>query len=163
MKTPTLRRAVVVTAAVTATLGGGIAVAAWTSSSSGTATAKAGTAAAPTTGTIDGSAITNGLLYPGGPAGTVKLLVNNPNPYPVVVTRVAAAGTGAPTGSGGSGTCTTTGVTFTTQNPVSQNAVPANGSATITLASSVNMLASSDDGCQGATFSIPVTVTVVSG
>ncbi|HKN56443.1 MAG TPA: hypothetical protein VJX66_28390 [Amycolatopsis sp.] len=162
MKTPTLRRAVVVTAAVTATLGGGIAVAAWTSSGSGTATAKAGTAAAPTTGTIDGSAITTGLLYPGGPLGTVKLLVNNPNPYPVVVTRVAA-GTGAPTGSGGSGTCTQNGVAFNTQNPVSGNAVPANGNATITLTSSVNMSAASDDGCQGATFSIPVTVTVVSG
>jgi hypothetical protein len=162
MKTPTLRRAVVVTAAVTATLGGGIAVAAWTSSGSGTATAKAGTASAPTTGTVAGSAITTGLLYPGGPAGTVKLLVNNPNPYSVLVTGVAA-GTGAPTGSGGSGTCTTTGVIFTSQNPSSGNSVPANGSTTLTLPGAVNMSTQSDDGCQGATFSIPVTVTVVSG
>jgi hypothetical protein len=158
MKNPTLRRVLVVTAVVGATLGGGIAVAAWTSSGSGAATAKAGTAAAPTTGTVDASAITTGLLYPGG-TGTAKLLVTNPNPYPVVVTRVAA-GTGAPTGSGGIGTCTTTGVTWREQTP--GTAVPTGGSTTLTLSDAVAMASTVDDGCQGAAFSIPVTVTVAS-
>lgn len=159
MNSPTLRRAVVVTAVVGATLGGGIAVAAWTSSGSGSATAKAGTATAPTTGAVDASAITAGLLYPGG-TGTAKLLVTNPNPYPVTVTRVAA-GTGAPTGSGGIGTCTTTGVSWRAdQTP--GTAIAAGGSATLTLPGAVAMDAGADDGCQGAAFSIPVVVTVAS-
>ncbi|WP_206786003.1 hypothetical protein [Amycolatopsis sp. MtRt-6] len=161
MKNPTLRRVLVVTTVVGATLGGGIAVAAWTSSGSGAANAKAGTAAAPATGTVAASAFSSGLLYPGGPAGDAKLLVHNPNPYPVVVTRVAA-GTGAPTGSGGTGTCTTTGVTWTPQQPAAGNAVPAGGSATLTLPGAVSMGTASDDGCQGALITIPVTVTVES-
>ncbi|HEY3464763.1 MAG TPA: hypothetical protein VGL47_06495 [Amycolatopsis sp.] len=158
MNNPTLRRVLVVTTVVGATLGGGIAVAAWTSSGSGTATAKAGTATAPTTGTVDASAITTGLLYPGA-LGTAKLLVNNPNPYPVVVTRVAA-GTGAPTGSGGIGPCTATGISWRDQTP--QTPVAAGGNATITLPDAVAMASTVDDGCQGAVFSIPVTVTVAS-
>jgi len=159
MKNPTLRRVLVVTTVVGATLGGGIAVAAWTSSGSGAANAKAGTAAAPTTGTVNASAFTSGLLYPGGPAGDAKVLVNNPNPYPVKVTTIVANGT--PTGSGGTGTCTTTGVTWSSQSP--NASVPAGGNATLTLAGAVSMSTASEDGCQGALFAIPVTVTVVSG
>lgn len=161
MKNPTLRRVLVVTTVVGATLGGGIAVAAWTSSGTGAATAKAGTATAPTTTAVAASAFTSGLLYPGGPAGTAKVLVNNPNPYPVVVTKVLA-GSGTPTGSGGTGTCTQTGVSWVDQTPQSGNSVPANGSATLTLPGAVSMGATSDDGCQGALFSIPVVVTVSS-
>lgn len=161
MKNPTLRRVLVVTTVVGATLGGGIAVAAWTSSGSGTAGAKAGTASAPTTTAVPASAFASGLLYPGGPAGDAKIQVNNPNPYPVKITAITANGT--PTGSGGSGTCTTTGVSWTAQSPTSGNSVPANGSATLSLSGAVSMSATSDDGCQGALFAIPVTVTVVSG
>ncbi|MEQ0560158.1 hypothetical protein ABJI51_13805 [Amycolatopsis sp. NEAU-NG30] len=159
MNNPTVRRVLVVTTVVGATLGGGIAVAAWTSTGSGTAGAKAGTAAAPATGTVDASALTTGLLYPGG-TGDAKLLVHNPNPYPVAVTRVAA-GTGAPTGSGGAGTCTATGVSWILQTPPA-NTVPAGGTATLTLPGAVAMSTSSDDGCQGAVFTVPVTVTVSS-
>ncbi|MEV6446668.1 hypothetical protein [Amycolatopsis sp. NPDC051716] len=161
MKNPTLRRVLVVTTVVGATLGGGIAVAAWTSSGSGAANAKAGTAAAPTTGTVAASAFTTGLLYPGSAAGDAKILVNNPNPYPIKVTGIVANGT--PTGSGGTGACTTTGVGWNAQSPTTGNSVPANGSATLSLPSAVTMSTASEDGCQGALFAIPVTVTVVSG
>ncbi|SEC90006.1 hypothetical protein SAMN04489727_5514 [Amycolatopsis tolypomycina] len=159
MKNPTLRRVLVVTTVVGATLGGGIAVAAWTSSGSGAANAKAGTASAPTTGTVAASAFSNGLLFPGGPAGEAKILVQNPNPYPVKVSTIVANGT--PTASGGTGTCTTTGVTWTAQSPNAP--VPAGGSATLTLSGAVSMSTAAEDGCQGALFAIPVTVTVVSG
>ncbi|MBE8525721.1 hypothetical protein ILP97_51010 [Amycolatopsis sp. H6(2020)] len=159
MKNPTLRRVLVVTTVVGATLGGGIAVAAWTSSGSGAANAKAGTAAAPTTGAVAGSAFTTGLLYPGGPAGDAKILVTNPNPYPVKVSTIVANGT--PTGSGGTGTCTTTGVGWISQSPNAP--VPAGGSVTVGLPGAVTMSTASEDGCQGALFAIPVTVTVVSG
>ncbi|MDS0139492.1 MULTISPECIES: hypothetical protein [unclassified Amycolatopsis] len=159
MKNPTLRRVLVVTTVVGATLGGGIAVAAWTSSGSGAANAKAGTAAAPTTGTVPASALTTGPLYPGGPVGDAKILVGNPNPYPVKVSTIVANGT--PTGANGTGTCTTTGVSWTAQSPNAP--VPAGGSTTLTLTGAVSMITASDDGCQGAVFTIPVTVTVVSG
>lgn len=156
------RHAVVIAATITVTMSGGIAVAAWTSSGDGEATAKAGTATAPTTGAVPGSALTEGLLYPDGPAGTAKILVHNPNPYPVKVTTVSAAAT-APTASGGIGTCATTGVTWNNRTLSSGNAVPANGSATLTLPGAVSMSGVSETGCQGAVFTIPVTVTVVSG
>ncbi len=161
MKNPTLRRVLVVTTVVGATLGGGIAVAAWTSSGSGAANAKAGTASAPTTTALTAAAFTSNLLYPGGPAGDAKITVNNPNPYPVKVSSIVANGT--PTGSGGTGTCTTTGVSWTAQTPTTGNSVPANGSTTLALAGAVQMTTASEDGCQGALFAIPVTVTVVSG
>ena len=159
MMKPTVRRVVVVTAVVTATMGGGIAIAAWTSSGTGTAGAKAGTAAAPTTSIADVTALTP-LLYPGA-TGPARIVVNNPNPYPVKVVSVTGTGTGTATGTGGIGTCTTTGITWNTQTPTA-NPIPANGSATLTLPTAVTMATTVDDGCQGATFSIPVQVTVAS-
>ena len=75
---------------------------------------------------------------------------------------VGAAAT-APTASGGVGDCVTTGVTWNNRTLSSGNAVPANGSATLTLPGAVSMNNVSETGCQGAVFTIPVTVTVVSG
>jgi hypothetical protein len=141
--------------------GTGVAWAAWSSTGTGSATAIAGTALAPTTTAVSGAAITTGLLYPGGPAGDVVLTVNNPNPYPVVVTQVA--GGGAVTAGGGLGTCSTTGVGFTNQNPSSDNVVAANGSATLTLTGAATMSTASETGCQSAVFTIPVAVTIASG
>ena len=136
-------------------LAAGTAVAYWVTGS-GTATAQAGTAQSPTTSTV---AVTSGLLLPGG-TGDVYLKVNNPNGYPVRVTAVT--GNGTVTASGGTGTCTTTAVTFTNQAPASNNTIAANSSATFTYAGAVAMGTNPDQGCQGAVFSIPVTVTVSS-
>ena len=156
-----LRAAVVtLSTAIAVIFGGSFAVAAWTSTGSGTATGKAGSALNPTTTVVAGSAITSGLLYP-GLSGDVKITVNNPNPYPVRVTNIN--GTGAVTASGGTGTCTTTGVTFTNTTLSSGNAIAANASATFTLTDAANMSTSSQDGCQNAVFTIPVLVTVASG
>lgn len=149
----------VVSATSLALVGGGVAVAAWTSSGDGTTTAKAGTASAPTTSTVEGSAITTGLLYPGGAAGDAKITVNNPNPYPVKVSSVTQHGT--VTADGGTGTCTATGVSLGDQTP--NTSIGANDSATFTLSNAATMSTESQDGCQGAVFTIPVTVTVVSG
>lgn len=126
--------------------------AAWTTNGTGTASAQAGTSSALTTSV---AAVTTGLLYPNGPAGDVKITVNNPNPYPVTITQVT--GTGTVTATGGTGSCTVTGVSFTTQN--GSFAVPANGSATFTFAGAATMSNLSQDGCQGAAFAIGVTLT----
>ena len=154
----TTRVGVVGALVLVALLGGGVAFAAWSSTGSGNSTAKAATALAPTTSTVSGSALTTGLLYPTG-TGNAVFVVNNPNPYAVKVLAVAANGT--VTAAGGSGTCTTTGVTLSSAAPAT--AVAANGSATVTLAGAAVMSNASDNGCQGATFTIPVTVTIESG
>ncbi|WP_370963028.1 hypothetical protein [Amycolatopsis sp. cg9] len=154
MNNPTLRRVLVVTAVVGATLGGGIAVAAWTSSGAGTAGAKAGTASAPSTGTVDAAALTTGLLYP-GTSGTALIRITNPNPYGVKVSGVTANGTPTATGS-----CPGSAVTWIAQQP--NSVLAAGATATLTLTTAVSMASSADDSCQGAVFTIPVTVTVVS-
>ncbi len=153
-----LRRAGVVGTLATAAVAvvAGTAAAYWVTTGSGTATAQAGTAQNPTTTAV---AVSSGLLVPGG-TGDVYLKVNNPNGYTVRVTAVTGSGT--ITASGGTGTCTTTAVTFTNQAPTSSNTIAANGSATFTYTGAVAMGANPDQGCQGATFTIPVTVTISS-
>jgi hypothetical protein len=141
----------------------GLVFAAWTTNGTGSGYAKAGTAQALST--VDVSASTTATLYPGGPAGDVTIRVSNPNTYPVTVTGVAAAG--AITPDAGHATCTTTGVTFTDQTGLTI-AVPAksgavNGEASATLTGAANMSNASVNGCQGATFTIPVTLSGASG
>ncbi|WP_433800082.1 hypothetical protein [Actinomycetospora sp. CA-084318] len=150
---------VVVLALLAAALGAaGVAVAAWFASGSGTPGLDGRTALAPTTAAVAGSAVTTGLLTPGS-SGTAVLSVTNPNPYRVRIATVAPAG--AATASGGVGACATTGVALAAQSPAGVTLAPA-ASTTLTLAGAVSMSTVSETGCQGATFSIPVTVTVVS-
>lgn len=136
-----------------AMLAGSIAFAAWTATGSGSGYAKATSAQALTT--VDASASTTATLYPGA-TGDVLLSIENPNPYPVTVTDVVSVGaidsdtTAACDGS--------TGVTFSDQTGLALN-VPAAADATFTLSGSVEMDNSSHTSCQGAVFTIPVTLT----
>jgi hypothetical protein len=83
--------------------------------------------------------------------------LTNPNTVSVQVVGVTANGT--ITADAGHAGCTTTGVTFTP--PSNPNiTVPASGSALVHLAAAASMSTASVSGCQGATFGIPVTVTV---
>jgi hypothetical protein len=132
----------------------GLAYAAWTASGTGSGYAKAGAATALTTNDV--SATTVGDLYP-GTSGNVKVSINNPNPYPVQVTSITN-GTGSITATGGIGTCTTTGVTFANQTGLTIN-IPANGTTAATLSNAASMSNASENGCQGATFTIPVSLS----
>lgn len=136
-----------------AMLAGSIAFAAWTATGSGSGYAKATSAQALTT--VDVSATTTATLYPGA-TGNVQLRIANPNPYPVTVTGVS--GNGAIDSSAPAACDNSTGVTFTNQTGLSIN-VPANGTADATLTGSVQMSNASDNACQGATFTIPVTLS----
>ncbi len=129
------------------------AFAAWTVGGGGTGTATATSAQNLTTSV----ATTTAALYPGLTGSNLYLTVNNPNPFAVTITSVNA--NGAATADAGHPTCVTTGVTYTT-TAVSQ-VVPASGSASFTVPS-VAMSNASDNGCQGATFTVPVTFTASS-
>jgi D-arabinose 1-dehydrogenase-like Zn-dependent alcohol dehydrogenase len=63
---------------------------------------------------------------------------------------------------GGHAGCTTTGVTFTNQTGFSST-IGASGTTLVHLPNAASMDATSSSGCQGATFSIPVSITAHKG
>lgn len=135
--------------------------AAWTSNGTGSATTKAGSSEALST--LDASASTSATLYP-GVDGDVTLRISNPNPFPIRVTGVSLNGTNAniEPDSGHAG-CSPTGVSFNNKTGLTID-VPGksggtNGTATATLNGAASMSNASVNACQGATFTIPVTLT----
>ena len=149
----TRKRVIAIGVAVAALAAAGLVYAAWTTSGSGSGYAEAGTA--QDLSTVDVSASTTPTLYPGA-NGDVLIQIQNPNPYPVRVTAIA--GNGAITADAGHPGCVTTGVSFTDQTGLTID-IAANSSATRTLTGAASMTNASDNGCQGATFTIPVTLT----
>lgn len=131
----------------------GLAYAAWTSSGTGAGYAKASNAQALTT--VDVSASTTATLYPGA-NGDVTIEIDNPNPYPVRVTSIS--GNGAITADGGHPGCVTTGVSFADQTGLTID-VAANDSTQTTLNGAASMSNASDNGCQGAVFTVPVSLS----
>ena len=148
-----LRRKLTLLGAVMALfLLGSVVFAAWLVTGNGNGAAQATTAAnlivTPGTTTAD--------LYP-GTTGAVRVNVNNPNPFGVTITSIAANGAVTTTAPG----CTTTGVTFTAPTTTGQ-VIAAGATATLTLPNAASMSNASDNACQGATFSVPVTVSASS-
>ena len=133
----------------------GLVYAAWTTNGSGSGIARAGTA--QDLSTVDVTAATTGDLYPNG-NGTVMLQIHNPNPYPVTITDVTA-GPGDVTASGGIGTCVVTGVSFNDQQELSIQVPPNGDSDPIELQNAAHMSNESENGCQGAEFTIPVVLS----
>jgi hypothetical protein len=138
-----------------------VAFAAWTATGSGSGYTQATTA--QTLSTVDVAASTSAQLYPGG-TGDVKIRISNPNPYPVLVTGVSGSGLPAGITSDQVG-CTgaNTGLVYTDQTgltisvPAAVGVTPGEASATLTGA--VAMTNASVNACQGATFTIPVTLS----
>jgi hypothetical protein len=149
----TLTRVVAGTLTTGVILTAGIAFAAWTAGGSGNGYAKAGTVGALTT--VDASASTTAQLYPGG-TGDVVIKVVNPNAFPVTVTGVS--GNGTITSDAGAGCNSSTGVTFTDTTGLTEVAA-ASATTTITLTNKAAMSSASANACQGAVFTIPVTLT----
>ena len=147
------RKMAVLALGATAVLGASVAFAAWIVGGGGTGTATATSSVNLTTSV----ATTTAALYPGITGASLYLTVNNPNPFAVAITSVNA--NGAATAGAGHPGCVTTGVSYAT-TAVTQT-VPASGSLSFTVPS-VSMTNASDTGCQGATFTIPVTFTAAS-
>ena len=149
------RRLIALGTSILALAAVGLVYAAWTTNGSGSGYAAAGQATNLSTNVA--STATAAKLYP-GTNGDVAINIVNANPYPVTVTVTAVTlnGTNASiTAAGGIGTCSTTGVSFTNQTGLNIS-VPANGSTQTNLPNAVSMSNASENGCQNATFTIPV-------
>jgi hypothetical protein len=94
-------------------------------------------------------------LFPGG-TGDVIVKVHNPNGYKIQVTSVT--GNGAVAADSGHSGCTTTGVTFTDQSALTAD-VAAGADTTLTFIGAAAMSNASLNACQGATFTIPVSLS----
>ena len=132
-------------------LGGGIAGALWAASGSGSGEANAVTAQIVTVSAATGAAD----LYPGFTGGDVFFTVTNTNPYSVMFSSMAV---GAVTSSDPAG-CPSSNVSVASATGLTL-AVAANAtSATQSIADVVTMVAGAPDACQGATFTIALTLS----
>jgi hypothetical protein len=149
------RRILLVLTAIIVSIGNGVAYAYFTASASahGTGQASTGTMATVTLAATAGTP--SSTLLPNGLSANVSLEVTNPNSYPVTLYSVTGSGTIT-----GSGSCSPGGtVIFANQTGLS---VPIAASTTtqVQLTNAASMTTGAPSGCQGATFSIPVTIVV---
>ena len=150
------KRFLIVAALAAATVAVGVGYAAWSIGGSGSGYAKATSASALTL--ADATAFTSAALYPGA-TGDLKLRVTNSNSFPVRITAASANGT--VTSDKGAACDASTGVSFANQSGLALD-VGAGATATVTVPSSVSMSNLSDTSCQGAVFTVPVSVAAVS-
>jgi hypothetical protein len=135
----------------------GIAFAAWTATGTGNGYAKAKTAVDLSTVAVTPAA----TLYPGA-TGNALISIVNPNDYQIQVTDITGNGAIVTSSPNVPACDASTGVTFTNQTGQTLN-VPAHSAGTLfTLTGAVSMDNSSVDACQGATFTIPVSLAGVS-
>jgi len=150
-------RLTVALALVAAVIAGGVTFGSWAvGSDPGNGYAKATSSQNLTLS--DASGATVAQLYPGG-NGDVKVKITNPNLFAVTVTSVKGAG--AITSDKGAACDASTGVTYTDQSSLSLG-LAAGATSTFTLVGAAHMSDASDTSCQGAVFTIPVTLTATS-
>jgi hypothetical protein len=134
---------------------GGLAWAYWRMSGSATTTVRAGSAV-QLRGT--GSPFPQTFLYPGG-AADLKVTIQNDNPFPVVVRQITLSPDGvvadSPHASAG---CRNTGVTLSPPPNLFSWNVDKNSSRSFVFTRGVRMTNASDSACQGATFTLPLTL-----
>jgi hypothetical protein len=138
---------------VTAVALGGAAMALWTSSGSGSATA--GSVAIESSTIAPGA--NGGDLYPGA-TKTITVTVDNPNPYAVNLLKITGVNAADQTGCAGSNVSVATlgngtdpvAPTGGTGTSIAAKAGALNGSRTYTM--SVTMASAAPDGCAGKSF-----------
>lgn len=138
---------------------GGIAFALWSATATGSGNATALTAETVTINAATGAAD----LYPGGPAGSVYFTLSNNNPYSITFDKLTAATvSGVSGGIGGTPACATSDLTVSAL-PITglnvQVAAEENPSATKSVAGVVSMKTTAPDACQGAVFTLSLTLT----
>jgi hypothetical protein len=150
------RKRIVVPAVVVAVmLISTVAYAAWSATGSGSANASAANAQ----GLSISSPVAASGLYPTGSVN-VSVQFSNPNSYAVTVTSVAQTSGQSITVDGAHSGCNASSVSFDNTAGASLSVrVPANSTASTTLSNAVSMSNAAVDACQGATFSVPLTLT----
>ena len=156
------KRSSVIALFLVALVGGGVAAAAWLVSGTGSATSQAASAVnlTVTAGSPTASLYPKPAAGYGSPSvGAVVALVDNPNPFPV---RLTNATFGAVTATPIAGrTCAAANViapapvTLATPITLAANSVD----TAVTVPGALEMLQTADNGCQGASFSVQVTLT----
>jgi hypothetical protein len=144
------KKAVVAGVLIAALLGGTAAYALWTANGSGSGTAKAITAQSITVNASTGTAD----LYPGF-TGKVYFTLTNPNPYPVTFNTMTA-GTVV---SGDTTNCPSANVTASGASSLSLTVAGNSTSAQLSIAGVVTMASTAPNGCQGVSFTVPLTLT----
>ncbi len=140
--------------AVVLGLGGGAAFGLWNRGGAGAGGGGTGSLAPITVVAFTGGDSPAISLLPGG-SSQVIVRVNNTNSFPVTLTVLTL--NGAITANGGVGACTTTGVTVSFPTAPSVTVSP--GSQLLRFTGAASMSLSAQNGCQGATFNIPVSAT----
>ncbi len=146
------RLAIVTAAATVGVVAGATAFAWWSTTGAATGSASTGAVVSLTTTASTPSGTT---LLPGGSAPLV-LTVTNPNPMAVVVTSVQLDTTRSVTASGATGSCTSPPLSVAAATSVT---LGPGATTTVTVPTAVSLGASAASGCQGATFTIPVTLS----
>ena len=140
---------------VVALAGGGVAIAAWIAGGTGTGAAEA-TSAIPLT-VSDGTTVEQ--LYPGA-TGNIIVDITNPNPYPVRIDDFASSGS-VTSDAGEDCQGATTGVSYLDSGTTDDEGaiIEPDSTETITLDGAVEMSNDSDNSCQDAIFSIPLSAS----
>ena len=155
-------RASVIALLVVAVLGGGVAAAAWLVSGTGAASSQAASAVSLTVsaGTPTASLYPKPAAgYGSSSVGAVYTTVSNPNPFPVQLTNATF---GAVTATPLAGkTCAASNVVAPAPVTLSTPVLLAAGASGVgvTIPGALEMISNADNGCQGATFSVQVTLT----
>ncbi len=132
-------------------LASGTAYAYWATTGTGSGPAKA-TNRLPAL--ITTAASPSGLRYPSGPKTALVVKIHNPGTLEVLVTGVTIDSSQPITSTGAGRTCTVTGITL--DPSVTTIDLMPGATVSTTIASVVSMSTAADNGCQGATFAIPV-------
>jgi len=153
------RKALIGVAATVAALGagGGVAFAVWTVTGSGDGGGAASVASSLTITEVTPTG-SSASLYPGGPAGPVEFEVANPNPFAVTITSLTW---GTPV-SGTPSACASSNVSVDANAPTTASiSIPADATAgtVYTVDGVLDLAHSAGPGCEGASFTVPLSVT----
>lgn len=148
------------TLAVGVAIGAGAAYGYFTSSGSGSGSVTVGNMQTVTVAT---AGTPSSPLVPDG-SGDVVFSVTNPNDFAVSIVGIGLQSGGSITPDAGHSGCVTTDshsvVTLSVPSSDLPVSVPANSTVPINLANAASMDIAATNNCQGATFNIPVTITV---
>jgi hypothetical protein len=136
-------------------LGGSAAWAVWALSGSGNGSATAGSVIDLR---ADGHPDPNAPLYPGA-RSDLFVTIHNDNKFPVIVNRIqpGASGISADSAHRAAG-CVNTGVSLSSPFYSVSVGIPARSTSTVLLPRAILMNNTSDSPCQGATFTVPLTL-----